>query len=181
MAKEVACKFIETSSGLDHNVNELLVGIVAQVKLNPLRITHLTDQQRLNLNITVQKHRKVTERPAPGKQYVQNAARKLEPNKSDSRDNEHNGKDTPEHLLLAECVANKDSAAGISCSPGKSSNGVDGGSQPTPKKTFVLEEKGGGSKMSVRTKYLLTSFLKFKRTLRAKRRNSSSCSDLFVI
>ncbi|KAJ6637053.1 GTP-binding protein REM 1, partial [Pseudolycoriella hygida] len=29
LAKEVACKFIETSSGLDHNVNELLVGIVA--------------------------------------------------------------------------------------------------------------------------------------------------------
>lgn len=37
------------------------------------------------------------------------------------------------------------------------------------------------SKISMRTKYLLTSFLKFKRTLRAKRRNSSSCSDLFVI
>lgn len=178
MAKEVACKFIETSSGLDHNVNELLVGIVAQVKLNPLRITHLTDQQRLNLNITVQKHRKVTDRPAPGKQYVQNAARKLQPDKTGIRDNEH---EAPEHLHLAESVANKDSAAGISCSSGKSSNGIDGGSQPTPKKTFVLEEKGSGSRMSVRTKYLLTSFLKFKRTLRAKRRNSSSCSDLFVI
>lgn len=180
MAKEVACKFIETSSGLDHNVNELLVGIVAQVKLNPLRISHLTDQQRLNLNITVHKHRKVTERPAPGKQYVQNATRKSEKDKSGIGDNEHNGKETTEHFLLAENVANKDAAAGIGCSSGKSSNGIDG-PQPTPKKTFVLEEKGGASKMSVRTKYLLTSFLKFKRTLRAKRRNSNSCSDLFVI
>lgn len=180
MAKEVACKFIETSSGLDHNVNELLVGIVAQVKLNPLRISQLTDQQRLNLNITVQKHRKVTERPAPGKQYVQNAMRKLEPEKSDIGDNEHSGKETSEQFLLAENVTNKDSAAGIGCSSGKSSNGIEG-QPPTPKKTFVLEEKGGSSKMSLRTKYLLTSFLKFKKTLRAKRRNSNSCSDLFVI
>lgn len=31
------CKFIETSSGLDHNVDELLVGIFAQVQLNPKR------------------------------------------------------------------------------------------------------------------------------------------------
>lgn len=180
MAKEVACKFIETSSGLDHNVNELLVGIVAQVKLNPLRISHLTDQQRLNLNITVQKHRKVTDRPAPGKQYVQNAMRKLEPEKTLVGDNEIGGKEIAEHFLVAENFAKKDSDAGIGCSSGKSNNAIDG-TQPTPKKTFVLEEKGGSSKMSVRTKYLLTSFLKFKRTLRAKRRNSNSCSDLFVI
>ncbi|XP_060866645.1 GTP-binding protein REM 1-like isoform X2 [Metopolophium dirhodum] len=31
------CKFIETSSGIDHNVDKLLVGILAQIKLNPLR------------------------------------------------------------------------------------------------------------------------------------------------
>lgn len=31
------CKFIETSSGIDHNVDKLLVGILAQIKLNPVR------------------------------------------------------------------------------------------------------------------------------------------------
>lgn len=59
MAKEIACKFIETSSGLDHNVDELLVGVVAQVKLNPQRLRLLTELelQRLNLQSTIQKHR----------------------------------------------------------------------------------------------------------------------------
>lgn len=37
------------------------------------------------------------------------------------------------------------------------------------------------NRLSARTKLFLTSFLKFKRSLRVKRRNSSSCSDLFVI
>ncbi|XP_054278914.1 ras-related protein rapB-like [Macrosteles quadrilineatus] len=37
LANSCGCKFIETSSGLDHNVDELLVGILAQVKLNPKR------------------------------------------------------------------------------------------------------------------------------------------------
>ncbi|XP_050442120.1 GTP-binding protein RAD-like [Adelges cooleyi] len=31
------CKFIETSGGIDHNVDKLLVGILAQIKLNPIR------------------------------------------------------------------------------------------------------------------------------------------------
>ncbi|XP_070066318.1 uncharacterized protein [Drosophila virilis] len=59
LAKEIACKFIETSSGLDHNVDELLVGIVAQVKLNPQRIRLLSDseRQRLNMQSTIQNHR----------------------------------------------------------------------------------------------------------------------------
>ncbi|KAH8368355.1 hypothetical protein KR084_010361 [Drosophila pseudotakahashii] len=59
VAKDIACKFIETSSGLDHNVDELLVGIVAQVKLNPQRLRLLTELelQRLNLQSTIQKHR----------------------------------------------------------------------------------------------------------------------------
>ncbi|XP_032308617.1 uncharacterized protein LOC6503784 isoform X2 [Drosophila ananassae] len=59
VAKEIACKFIETSSGLDHNVDELLVGVVAQVKLNPQRLRLLTELelQRLNLQSTIQKHR----------------------------------------------------------------------------------------------------------------------------
>ncbi|XP_075158151.1 uncharacterized protein LOC142231428 [Haematobia irritans] len=61
VAKEIACKFIETSSGLDHNVDELLVGIVAQVKLNPQRLRNLSekDRQRLNLQSTIQKHRRL--------------------------------------------------------------------------------------------------------------------------
>ncbi|KAK6630634.1 hypothetical protein RUM43_014619 [Polyplax serrata] len=37
LANNCGCKFIETSSGLDHNVDELLVGILAQVQLNPKR------------------------------------------------------------------------------------------------------------------------------------------------
>lgn len=37
------------------------------------------------------------------------------------------------------------------------------------------------NRFSNRTKLFLTSFLKFKRSLRVKRRNSNSCSDLFVI
>lgn len=65
LAKEVACKFIETSSGLDHNVDELLVGIVAQVKLNPQRIRQLSekDRQRLNLQNAIQKHRRIYNPP----------------------------------------------------------------------------------------------------------------------
>ncbi|KAJ4448148.1 hypothetical protein ANN_10161, partial [Periplaneta americana] len=37
LANSCGCKFIETSSGLDHNVDELLVGVLAQVQLNPRR------------------------------------------------------------------------------------------------------------------------------------------------
>lgn len=61
VAKEIRCKFIETSSGLDHNVDELLVGIVAQVKLNPQRIHNLTERekQRLAITATIQKHRRI--------------------------------------------------------------------------------------------------------------------------
>uniref|UniRef100_A0A1I8NFP6 Ras family protein n=1 Tax=Musca domestica TaxID=7370 RepID=A0A1I8NFP6_MUSDO len=61
VAKDIACKFIETSSGLDHNVDELLVGIVAQVKLNPQRLRNLSekDRQRLNLQNAIQKHRRL--------------------------------------------------------------------------------------------------------------------------
>lgn len=49
LAKEIGCKFIETSSGLNHKVDELLVGIVAQVKLNPQRIRNLSEKQRNSL------------------------------------------------------------------------------------------------------------------------------------
>lgn len=61
-------------------------------------------------------------------------------------------------------------------------------SQPvTPKKSNLsgAESDTGAekciNKFSNRTKMFLTSFLKFKRSLRVKRRNSNSCSDLFVI
>ncbi|XP_058792877.1 uncharacterized protein LOC131665185 isoform X2 [Phymastichus coffea] len=37
IANSCGCKFIETSSGLAHHVDELLVGILAQIKLNPQR------------------------------------------------------------------------------------------------------------------------------------------------
>lgn len=63
----------------------------------------------------------------------------------------------------------------------------DTASQPaTPKKTNQSEAESDTSdrcinRLSSRTKLFLTSFLKFKRSLRVKRRNSNSCSDLFVI
>ncbi|XP_034947141.1 uncharacterized protein [Chelonus insularis] len=37
LANSCGCKFIETSSGLAHHVDELLVGILAQIQLNPQR------------------------------------------------------------------------------------------------------------------------------------------------
>lgn len=40
------CKFIETSSGLDHNVDELLVGIFAQVQLNPKRNNRMSTSSK---------------------------------------------------------------------------------------------------------------------------------------
>lgn len=68
-------------------------------------------------------------------------------------------------------------------------NNPSSSSQPaTPKKSNLsgTEESDAGAekcinKISNRTKLFLTSFLKFKRSLRVKRRSSNSCSDLFVI
>lgn len=40
LAERCGCKFIETSSGLAHHVDELLVGILAQIKLDPQREWH---------------------------------------------------------------------------------------------------------------------------------------------
>lgn len=58
--------------------------------------------------------------------------------------------------------------------------------QATPKKSNLSGAESDTSdrcinRFSNRTKLFLTSFLKFKRSLRVKRRNSNSCSDLFVI
>lgn len=62
-------------------------------------------------------------------------------------------------------------------------------SQPTtPKKSNNQNDAESDSdkercmnRLSAKTKLFLTSFLKFKRSIRVKRRNSNSCSDLFVI
>ncbi|XP_070506625.1 uncharacterized protein [Chironomus tepperi] len=61
LAKEIGCKFIETSSGLNHKVDELLVGIVAQVKLNPQRIRNLSEKQRNSLCVATKQKDKETE------------------------------------------------------------------------------------------------------------------------
>lgn len=240
MAKEVACKFIETSSGLDHNVNELLVGIVAQVKLNPMRINGLTDKQKLMLSTaTIQKHRKV-DRTAMGTATA--SVIRSHPIQRRNATNEPNSRATPlstygQHVVLSikhrtgsdddrvfnddeeddddddeddDDGDNDDRASRLQHkSPPQSSSSrtrqlfertlghspkrivtsddstaVGGdGEKPTTNTTpaSAASSSSTTSKISMRTKYLLTSFLKFKRTLRAKRRNSSSCSDLFVI
>ncbi|XP_022210402.2 uncharacterized protein LOC111066255 [Drosophila obscura] len=61
VATEIPCKFIETSAGLCHNVNELLVGVVAQVKLNPQRLSMLSpaDLERVNMQSSIQNHRRM--------------------------------------------------------------------------------------------------------------------------
>ncbi|KAL6255376.1 hypothetical protein P5V15_013714 [Pogonomyrmex californicus] len=46
LANSCGCKFIETSSGLAHHVDELLVGILAQIKLNPQRSRDQANRRR---------------------------------------------------------------------------------------------------------------------------------------
>ncbi|XP_025990168.1 uncharacterized protein LOC105202297 isoform X1 [Solenopsis invicta] len=48
LANSCGCKFIETSSGLAHHVDELLVGILAQIKLNPQRSRDQATRRRRN-------------------------------------------------------------------------------------------------------------------------------------
>lgn len=222
MAKEVACKFIETSSGLDHNVNELLVGIVAQVKLNPMRLNSLTDKQKLMLSTsTIQKHRKV-DRITPGTTATASVVH-AHPIQRRNATNEPNSRVSPlstygQHVVLSikhhpqagsddDQVFNDeeddedddDAQPNLHQSPSRTRQLFERTLGHSPKRSATSEDSSGGggdgggekpgaaaassttSKISMRTKYLLTSFLKFKRTLRAKRRNSSSCSDLFVI
>ncbi|XP_039961277.1 uncharacterized protein LOC120775261 isoform X2 [Bactrocera tryoni] len=90
LAKEICCKFIETSSGLDHNVNELLVGIVAQSKLNPQRIRNLNerDRQRLSLQSAIQKHRHM--HIAPRRMVRQVSMYHADDDVDDAADNENN-------------------------------------------------------------------------------------------
>lgn len=285
LAKEIGCKFIETSSGLDHNVDELLVGIVAQVKLNPQRIRNLTEKQRNSLCMTIQQKYKGTtdhftqlrrnERNKSNMKSADDAARgkgkkgkggvgnkeNLENELEDESDDERSSDDGDESdiekyfnldektphvsnsgesstamnlnkLLNARRYAtpgmsthygvfsnnnsnnitnSNNNVSSSSCSTptsvyppaGTSSTSTNqtkinkrdltsydtstSVSQPaTPKKSNLSGAESDTSdrcinRFSSRTKLFLASFLKFKRSLRVKRRNSNSCSDLFVI
>lgn len=288
MAKEIGCKFIETSSGLNWQIDELLVGIVAQVKLNPQRIRNLSEKQRNSLCMTQQQKYKGTtdhftqlrrnERNKSNKKNSVDAARgksksgkgggvsnnkeNVKNDFEDESDDERSSDDgdesdiekyfnldetTPQHvansgesstamnlnkLLNARRYAtpgmsshvnpffnnnninisnSNNNISSSSCStptsiypPGTSSTSTKqtktnkrdltsyesnpAASQPaTPKKSTNLSGAESDNsdrcinRFSNRTKLFLTSFLKFKRSLRVKRRNSSSCSDLFVI
>lgn len=276
LAREIGCKFIETSSGLNHKVDELLVGIVAQVKLNPQRIRNLTEKQRNSLCMAM--HQKIK---GTSEQDHFSQLRRKERNKSNngkgsetsiSKEHDHEDESDDERSSDDESSSeqsdiekyfNLDTGAGAgegskitrllksrryatpgmitqgnygiinsffnddrknsnnnvsssSCSTPTTSypplassstyvqtksnkrdsklsyenkNNPSSSSQPaTPKKSNLsgTEESDTGAekcinKLSNRTKLFLTSFLKFKRSLRVKRRNSNSCSDLFVI
>lgn len=289
MAKEIGCKFIETSSGLDHNVDELLVGIVAQVKLNPQRIRNLSEKQRNNLCMTVQNKYKgapdhftqlrrkernksnilkneAKAKGKVGKSNKENVNDDSEEETDDERSSDDGGESdiekyfnldekTPQHaanagesstamnlnkLLNSRRYAtpgmsshygvvnpffgnsninnnisnSNNNVSSSSCStptsiypPGTSSTTTSqtktnkrdltsydtsssskpsASHQATPKKSNLSGAESDTSdrcinRFSNRTKLFLTSFLKFKRSLRVKRRNSNSCSDLFVI
>ncbi|XP_077292894.1 ras-related protein Rap-2a-like [Arctopsyche grandis] len=49
LANNYGCKFIEASSGIAHNVDELLVGILAQVQLNPQRASSRRSKNKRGL------------------------------------------------------------------------------------------------------------------------------------
>lgn len=282
LAKEIGCKFIETSSGLDHNVDELLVGIVAQVKLNPQRIRNLSEKQRNSLCMTAQQKYKGTpdhftqlrrkERNKSNMKHAADAARRknskgdagnkenvnveFEDESDDERSSDEGDEsDIEKYFNLDERTPKNAASAGESstaislnkllssrryATPGmsygvenpffgnhnisNSNNNVStsscstptsiyppatsstssiqtktnkrdltsydnasAASQPaTPKKSNQSGAESDTSdrcinRFSNRTKLFLTSFLKFKRSLRVKRRNSNSCSDLFVI
>lgn len=284
LAKEIGCKFIETSSGLDHNVDELLVGIVAQVKLNPQRIRNLSDKQRNSLCMTVQQKYKGTadhftelrrnERNKSNLKSSVDAARgrnknsksnnkenvnqEFEDESDDERSSDESGESdiekyfnlndrAPQHaagsgeastamnlnkllnsrryatpgmgsncgvvnpFFNSNVISNSNNTISTSsCStptsvypPGSSSttstnqtktnkrdltsyDSQPASQQATPKKSNLSGGESDTSdrcinRFSNRTKLFLTSFLKFKRSLRVKRRNSNSCSDLFVI
>lgn len=286
LAKEVGCKFIETSSGLDYGVDELLVGIVAQVKLNPQRLNNLSDKQRNSICTTMQqKYKRTTDQLRRNNQRKSNIKKLMEltpkagkgkagkaiilstnnkenniPNRDDDFDDESDderssndeddeeggcsdiekylnlgdmqrsslhdggggessttlnlnrllncrryasaGMQSSSHASINPLFNNNNNFSTSSCStpnsmqmqpnePNHNANSnrfsYDTSSKPTPKKSSNQSGNDSDSsercinKFSSRTKLFLTSFLKFKRSLRVKRRNSNSCSDLFVI
>lgn len=288
LAKEINCKFIETSSGLDHNVDELLVGIVAQVKLNPQRVNRLTEKQRLILacqqqqtgphfgpnnyatvlkdaqkereeeetagEVSSKKNGKLTRKrqgghstgplnsldlhslkhsvmtkqgkrkakgtsPNPTKRSNEDLREEDEDNKSTSSSTSSSSaslcssrslKSSRSTTSLDREMSNFKSRVGSgSCStnstPIKRAGGgqnhnhrraaTDGEMDEIKRDEEAAAASGTGSsadktsksaksspvKFTNRTKMFLTSFLKFRKSLRMRRRSSSSCSDFFVI
>uniref|UniRef100_A0A1L8DLC1 Putative ras-related gtpase n=1 Tax=Nyssomyia neivai TaxID=330878 RepID=A0A1L8DLC1_9DIPT len=221
LAKEVSCKFIETSSGLDHNVDELLVGIVAQVKLNPQRLCNLTEEQKQGLRLagipgcSVVNKVKEEEMEAAKARKRQGAHssgplnaldlhtlknsfenkeniprrtrnRQRQPQKSGLNEEDEDNKSTTSSVSssssssLNENEVNLLSQGSTSCSSTPTKHPAPYDAPKTAKKKNLAAEKAV-ARFSNRTKLFLTSFLKFKKNLRGKRRNSNSCSDLFVI
>lgn len=259
LAKEIGCKFIECSSGLDHNVDELLVGIVAQVKLNPQRIINLTEKQRTSICASLQQKykrsadhmRRANQRksnmkkllettPMGSRKAVDNKNKENILNRGDDLDEESDdelssedegGGENLDREKIEKCLKqhrqiaispksssvmnltrllnyrrygsqyvsnnnNNSNLSSSSCStptsthkslnnPNNKRQSYDTSQPQTPKKSTATGDSDSNdkciSKFSNRTKLFLTSFLKFKRSLRVKRRSSSSCSDLFVI
>ncbi|KAL1397060.1 hypothetical protein pipiens_001232 [Culex pipiens pipiens] len=269
LAKEIGAKFIETSSGMDYNVDELLVGITAQVKLNPQRVNRLTDKQRNSIaglpyeprSVTPMKGRKTamsmreltsSGRDASGRMrrilrrgsigkfgseddddYDLGDKRLRKKTTSDFLRNDDDGESDDERSTDNETNLLRrkryDAVQLPSCSTtnltqnqsstnrflkrlsfddqmqqdtqdlvggGQDGSSRHGSPQPSIKRFNFIDADSthgtstsctGGApstaanKFANRTKLLLTSFLKFKRNLRVKRRSSGSCSDLFVI
>lgn len=264
LAREINCKFIETSSGIDHNVDELLVGIVAQVKLNPQRISRLSEKQKLML--ASQQHSGThfgpnkfkTAPTADGDQHEDEDEGKAgkvvrkrqgghstgplnsfdlhslkrsvktnqgKPNTGKETSPRHNNQDLKEEDEDNKSTSSTSSSSGSVCSS-HSSGSLDramsnfktrvGSTNSTPIKraghhhrraktdgemddirrdeeltasgsgvgaTNVTSKSAKSSpvKFTNRTKMFLTSFLKFRKSLRMRRRSSTSCSDFFVI
>ncbi|XP_058827882.1 uncharacterized protein LOC131687790 isoform X2 [Topomyia yanbarensis] len=252
LAKEIGAKFIETSSGMDYNVDELLVGIVAQVKLNPQRLNRLTDKQRNSIAGSVvppakttirgrktamsmreltgkdaaSRIRRIVRRSSIGKfgseedddyelgdkrlrKKPHDYHRDEEDGESDderSTDNETNllrrkrfdlpstsgqiGYGSASNVRTLKRMSYDQQQDGEEQSQQQQQQQQEARRSPQPgvKRFNYIDEKpsvaGSSSstnKFANRTKLLLTSFLKFKRNLRVKRRSSGSCSDLFVI
>ncbi|XP_037889389.1 serine-rich adhesin for platelets [Glossina fuscipes] len=141
LAKDIACKFIETSSGLNHNVDELLVGIIAQVKLNPQRIRNLSekDRQRLNLQNTIQKHRRLY---APQRRMV----RQVSMCQTDVDDNNDEREDENARSIETECI--DDQSANIMVPGMMADEGIGTGSERTASTTLSSTTAGGKSSLS---------------------------------
>ncbi|XP_055684590.1 uncharacterized protein LOC129790837 [Lutzomyia longipalpis] len=225
LAKDVSCKFIETSSGLDHNVDELLVGIVAQVKLNPQRLCNLTEEQKQGLRMSgipgcsamvaktkeeeaeatkQARKRQMAHSSGPlnamdlhtlknsfeNKENIprrtRNRQRQHTPQKSGLNEEDEDNKSTSSSVSssnsssIDENEVNLLSQGSTSCSSTPTKNPIACDTPKSGKKKNLAAEKAV-ARFSNRTKLFLTSFLKFKKNLRVKRRNSNSCSDLFVI
>ncbi|XP_021712772.1 uncharacterized protein LOC110681295 [Aedes aegypti] len=247
LAKEIGAKFIETSSGMDYNVDELLVGIVAQVKLNPQRINRLTDKQRNSIAGSIvppvktpikgrkmamsmrelpardatSRIRRIVRRSSIGKfgseddddynlgdkrlrKKVQDFPDDDDAESDDERstDNEMNLLHRKRYDLPSTSTQNLNSVNSrflkrlsfdgqmqedLGAQQQEAREQQRASPQPNVKRFNLIDDKScsatgtAANKFANRTKLLLTSFLKFKRNLRVKRRSSGSCSDLFVI